>query len=81
MSSDHATPASFTVIAHWDDEAEVFYSTSDIPGLNVEAATFDEFVTLVHELAPEMISDNLPGLTGPVAIAVHARRDVKLTAA
>ena len=52
--------ASFTVTATWDPEAGVFYSHSDIPGLHVEAATFDEFVALVRDLAPEMIADNLP---------------------
>jgi uncharacterized protein DUF1902 len=56
---DHS-PASFTVTATWDAEAGVFCSQSDIPGLHVEAATFDEFVALVRDLAPEMIADNLP---------------------
>ena len=38
----------------------MFYSQSDIPGLHIEAATFDEFVALVRDLAPEMIADNFP---------------------
>jgi hypothetical protein len=32
----------FTVTAVWDPDAEVFATTSDIPGLVVEAATFEE---------------------------------------
>lgn len=52
----------FTVTANWDDEAKVFTSTSDIPGLVVEADTFEEFVSLVEALAPEMLEANLPHL-------------------
>lgn len=50
----------FIVTANWDDEAKVFTSTSDIPGLVVEADTFEEFVSLVEALAPEMLAANLP---------------------
>jgi hypothetical protein len=74
-------PTSFTVAAIWDGEAGVFYSQSDIPGLHVEAASFDEFVALVRELAPEMIADNLPAATGPFAIRVEGRRDLVVNAA
>jgi hypothetical protein len=43
---------SFTVTAFWDAEAEVFTTESDIPGLVVEAAMFEELVELVRSLAP-----------------------------
>jgi hypothetical protein len=70
----------FQVTAIWDAEADVFYSASDIPGLHLEAATFDEFVELVRALAPEMITDNLPGLTGRYSVSVTAERSLELSA-
>lgn len=48
----------YHVSAAWDPEAEVWISQSDIPGLNVEAATLGEFEALVLALAPEMLSEN-----------------------
>jgi Domain of unknown function (DUF1902) len=74
-------PRSFTVTALWDAEAEVFTSVSDVPGLHIEAETFDAFVALVHDLAPDVIAHNLPSVSGPFSIAIHARRDLDLTAA
>lgn len=74
-------PASFKITATWDPEAGVFYSQSDIPGLHVEAATFDEFVALVCDLAPEMIADNLPQARGPFTVHIEGRRDLVLSAA
>ena len=51
---------SFEVTAVWDDEAKVFTSSSNIPGLVVEAGTFEEFVSLVEVLAPQMLATNEP---------------------
>jgi Domain of unknown function (DUF1902) len=50
----------FKITAIWDSEAGVLTSTSNIPGLVVEAETFEEFVFLVEALAPEMLEANLP---------------------
>ena len=50
----------FTVTATWDGEANVFTSQSNIPGLVIEADTFEEFVDLVEALAPDVISANVP---------------------
>lgn len=59
--------ARYTVTAVWDAEAEVYWSQSDIIGLNVEAATLSEFVDLVEALAPDLIRDN--GMApGPITI-------------
>ena len=44
----------FFVTPHWDDEAKVFYSESNIVGLHVEAATVEEFEDIVVSLAPEI---------------------------
>lgn len=52
MSSD------YHVQADWDAEARVWVSTSNIPGLVVEADTLREFVELVHELAPALLAEN-----------------------
>jgi Domain of unknown function (DUF1902) len=55
----------FKVTAIWDPEVKVFISDSNIPGLVVEADTFEEFVSLVEALAPEMLEANLPRLNHP----------------
>lgn len=70
----------FHVQADWDAEAEVWVSTSDIPGLHVEADTLGEFMELVEALAPEMLADNL-GIKGPVPVEVRANRTPDLTVA
>ncbi len=74
-------PMTFNVTATWDPEAEVFCSQSDIPGLVVEAETFDEFVEIVRALAPDMIAANLPDHPGPYSIHVEARRNLVLAGA
>ena len=48
----------FRVRPVWDSEAGVFVSDSDIIGLHVEAATVDEFESLVLEFAPELVLAN-----------------------
>ena len=48
----------FRVKAVWDAEAGVFYAESDIEGLHIEAATLDEFESIMLEVAPELIMVN-----------------------
>ncbi|MFN0022540.1 MAG: DUF1902 domain-containing protein [Parvularculaceae bacterium] len=55
----------FAVKAVWDDEAQVFTSSSDISGQVIEASTFEEFVALIESLAPEVIAANLPASRRP----------------
>jgi Domain of unknown function (DUF1902) len=64
----------FKVLAIWDDEAKVFTSQSDIPGLVVETETFEEFVGLVEALAPEMLADNLPAAKRPFVFNIELHR-------
>jgi predicted RNase H-like HicB family nuclease len=71
----------FNVAAIWDNDAKVFVSQSDIPGLVIEAETFDEFVSLVDQLAPVMVADNVPEMRGNFTVHVSAQRDMRLTAA
>lgn len=47
----------YHIEAHWDPEAKVWVSKSDVPGLVIETATLAEFEALMRELAPEMIAD------------------------
>ena len=69
-------PQSFLVTATWDAEAGVFTSQSDVPGLVIEAETFEEFVELVRELAPEVIATNLPTVRGPHKLRIETRFDL-----
>ncbi len=48
----------FYVKAVWDEEANVFYTDSNIKGLHIEADTIEEFRDLVKEFAPELIFNN-----------------------
>jgi hypothetical protein len=68
--------ATFSVTAHWDADARVFTTQSDIPGLVIEAETYEELVTLVEALVPDIIATNLPNVQRPVALKVEAHRDV-----
>ena len=65
---------SFRVTAVWDPEAKVFTSTSDIPGLVVEAETFEEFVSLVEALAPDVLETNLPKAKRPYLFDIQSHR-------
>jgi hypothetical protein len=69
------------VTAIWDQEAGVFVSQSTIPGLVIEAETFDEFMELVRALAPEIIAQNLPTAARPYKVQVQAERDLLLDVA
>jgi hypothetical protein len=48
----------FSVTAHWDEQAKVFYSDSDIIGLHIEAKTIDEFESVMMEVAPGLVIAN-----------------------
>jgi len=66
--------SNFKVTATWDPEAKVFTSTSNIPGLVVEADTFEEFVSLVGALAPEMLEANMPRAKRPFHFDIELHR-------
>lgn len=70
----------FTVTAHWDAEARVFTTQSDIPGLVVEAETYEELVGLVEALAPDIIAANLPHVRPPITVKIEASRDLAVVA-
>jgi hypothetical protein len=66
----------FIVTAIWDAKARVFTTQSDIPGLVIEADTFEELVDLVETLAPEVIAANLPDASPPYRVHIETRREL-----
>jgi predicted RNase H-like HicB family nuclease len=49
---------SYTVRVGYDQtESRYFVIESDIPGLNVETNTFEEFIEVTKDLAPDLIGD------------------------
>ena len=72
----------FNVVVSRDAEAKVwFVESSDIPGLNVEAASFEDLVEIVLDAAPELIqtniehdSEDLPTFPLNIMHAVTAKR-------
>lgn len=68
-----------------DADAKVwFVESSDIPGLNVEATTFEKLVEIVIDAAPELIQvnieqegDDLPNIPLNIQHAVVATRRVE----
>ena len=63
-----------TVKLVWDSETNRWYTkTNDVPGLVLEAASFDELVDKVRLAAPEMLELNCD-YTGPVNISFEAER-------
>jgi hypothetical protein len=48
----------YFVRAHWDSEAKVFFSESDIFGLHIEASTIEEFEAVMNDVAADLIIAN-----------------------
>ena len=63
-----------TVKLVWDNETDRWYTeTDDVPGLILEAPSFDELVNKVRLAAPEMLELNCDYI-GPVHIFFEAER-------
>jgi hypothetical protein len=61
----------YHLTAFWDDDTKVWTTeTSGIPGLVVEAESVEELLSLIQELAPELVADNLPDSDGPFELQV-----------
>jgi hypothetical protein len=76
--------AHLSVIARWDSDASVWWSSCDAAPLTTEAPTFDALVARVLEIAPEVVALNHLARSGePVEIHVTAERaeSVMFTAA
>ena len=70
----------FHVAAEWDAETGVWTSSSNIPGLVVEAASLQEFIDVVSTLAPELLAENL-GIKGKVPLEIRAHGMIELAVA
>lgn len=49
---------SFYINAIWDEEANVFYSESDIVGLHIEAETIEDFKKAMEDNALDLVVAN-----------------------
>lgn len=68
--------------ARWDDEARVWYATSDeVPGLCVEGDTFDGLIEAAAGLTPELLKLNRVEIAGPIILRLTAERMVTVKAA
>jgi predicted RNase H-like HicB family nuclease len=68
--------------AQWDDEARVWIATSeDVPGLCVQADTFEELVETAAALAPELLAANHIATTATIPLQITAQRTVLASAA
>jgi Domain of unknown function (DUF1902) len=63
----------FYVKALWDDEANVWYTESDILGLAIETKTLDEFEEVMNDVAIELIISNHMSAED---LASHSIRDL-----
>lgn len=68
--------------AQWDEEAHVWYATSeDIPGLCVQADTFEELVDIATALAPELLEANQVATADTIPLHITAERVITAKAA
>ena len=68
-----------TVKLVWDSESDRWYTeTDDIPGLVLEAESFDRLVDRVRLAAPEMLELNC-NYIGPVYVSFEAERIEKVS--
>jgi Domain of unknown function (DUF1902) len=58
-----ASRRSFEIRAQWDNDAGVWWCSNDELPLTTEAATFEQLVARVLEIAPEIAAEN--GLAAP----------------
>ncbi len=62
----------FTItVSHDEKEGVWFVQSSDVPGLNAEAASLDELVDVISDLAPGLVTANLPGVDMPTFCIQH----------
>jgi hypothetical protein len=53
---------SFTVLVGFDEAEHRYYVLeSNIPGLHVETATFEEFIEVTKDFAPDLIGNRASG--------------------
>lgn len=73
--ADLRIPNMLEIHAQWDDEAQVWIATSDdIPGLCVQADTFDALVDIATGLTPELLEANNVPMTATIPLRITAER-------
>jgi antitoxin YefM len=59
MESRHSLRMQFNItVSHDEEEGVWFVQSSDVPGLNAEASTFEELVEVITDLSAELIASN-----------------------
>ncbi len=58
-------------VSHDKQEGVWYVLSSDIIGLHAEAETLDELVTVVADVAPDLIAANMPGTPADTAIRIQ----------
>jgi hypothetical protein len=73
----------YVVHANWDADSRTWWTDGeDIPGLTVQADTFEALVEVVLELAPDLLHENAAVPSGlSVNITIIAERQTTCTAA
>jgi hypothetical protein len=74
---------SYTVEAHWDPEARRWWSDTDLPGLVIETDTLDQFLEVLDDLSPDLLTANVFAgrMPEPVTITVKVVRELGQQAA
>jgi hypothetical protein len=68
----------FKVSAIWDPAVGIYVSESEVPGLVVEAETFEEFIATVEALAPDLLQANMPEARRPYEFEILAQRTMEI---
>lgn len=72
---NHQPPTNYIVNVAFDATTGRYYvDSSDIPGLNVEAASFEDLVEIARDAAPDLLGSRAAGCK------ISFRRDVVLVA-
>lgn len=58
-------------VSHDKPEGVWYVLSSDIVGLHAEAETLDELVTVIADVAPDLIAANMPGTPADTAIRIQ----------
>lgn len=72
----------FEIRAAWDDQAKVWIATSDdVPGLCVQADTFDDLLEIATGLVPELLAENRVPTQATIPLHIVAERTMIARAA
>ena len=67
-----STQATLAVnVSHDSQECVWYVLSSDIPGLHAEAETLDELITIVSDVAPDLIVANMSDTASDMAIRIQ----------